>query len=78
MGWRIIVFYPEPEARDKSTNIRQPMLKLKAHSGFHVMEYKQVPCVWRMSYAQQQASIVWSGHWCTLLQCIFSDPIYLS
>jgi hypothetical protein len=20
-------------------------------------------------------SIVWSGHWCTLLQCIFSDPI---
>jgi hypothetical protein len=31
MGWRIVVFYPEPEARD----IRQPMLKLKAHSGFH-------------------------------------------
>ena len=38
------------------------------------MEHKQVPCVWRMSYSQQ-ASIVWSGHWCTLLQCIFSDPI---
>jgi hypothetical protein len=50
MGWRIIVFYPEPEARDKSTNIRQPMLKLKTHSGFHVMEYKQVPCVWRMPH----------------------------
>ena len=41
---------------------------------FHVMEHKQVSCVWRMSYAQQ-ASIVWSGHWCTLLQCIFSEPI---
>jgi hypothetical protein len=27
------------------------------------MEHKQVPCVWRMSYSQQ-ASIVWSGHWC--------------
>jgi hypothetical protein len=27
MGWRILVFYPEPEARDKFTNIRQPMLK---------------------------------------------------
>jgi hypothetical protein len=27
MGWRILVFYP--------TNIRQPMLKLKTHSGFH-------------------------------------------
>jgi hypothetical protein len=26
MGWRILVFYPEPEA---------PMLKLKTHSGFH-------------------------------------------
>jgi hypothetical protein len=35
MGWRILVFYPEPEARDKFTNIRQPMLKLKTHSGFH-------------------------------------------
>ena len=42
------------------------------------MEHKQVPCVWIMSYSQQQASIVWSGHWCTLLQCIFSDPIHLS
>jgi hypothetical protein len=28
MGWRILVFYPEPE-------IRQPMLTLKTHSGFH-------------------------------------------
>jgi len=27
------------------------------------MEQKQVPCVWRMSYSQQQASVVWSGHW---------------
>ena len=35
MGWRIFVFYPKPEARDKFTNIRQPMLKLKTHSGFH-------------------------------------------
>ena len=35
MGWRILVFYPESEARDTFTNIRQPMLKLKAHSGFH-------------------------------------------
>ncbi len=31
MGWQILVFYPEPEA----TNIHQPMLKLKTHSGFH-------------------------------------------
>jgi hypothetical protein len=30
MDWRILVFYPEPEA-----NIRQSMLKLKTHSGFH-------------------------------------------
>jgi hypothetical protein len=29
MDWRILVFYPEPEARDKFTNIRQSMLKLK-------------------------------------------------
>jgi hypothetical protein len=29
MGWRILVFYPEPEV------IGQPMLKLKTHSGFH-------------------------------------------
>jgi hypothetical protein len=29
MDWRILVFYPEPEARDKFTNIRQLMLKLK-------------------------------------------------
>ena len=42
------------------------------------MEHKQVICVWRMSHSQQQASIVWSVHWCTLLQCIFSDPIHLS
>ena len=35
MGRQILVFYPEPEARDKFTNIDQPMLKLKAHSGFH-------------------------------------------
>jgi hypothetical protein len=35
MGWWILVFYPEPEARDKFTNIRQSMLKLKTHSGFH-------------------------------------------
>jgi hypothetical protein len=34
-GWRILVFYPEPEARIKFTNIRQPMLKLKTHSDFH-------------------------------------------
>jgi hypothetical protein len=32
MDWRILVFYPEPEA---NTNIRQSMLKLKTHSGFH-------------------------------------------
>jgi hypothetical protein len=31
MGWRILVFYPKL----KFTNIRQPMLTLKAHSGFH-------------------------------------------
>jgi hypothetical protein len=38
MGWRILVFYPEPESRSrgiKFTNIRQPMLKLNTHSGFH-------------------------------------------
>ena len=35
MGWRILVFYTEPGARVKFTNIRQPMLKLKTHSGFH-------------------------------------------
>jgi hypothetical protein len=35
MGWRILVFYSEPEARDKFTNIRQLMLKLKKRSGFH-------------------------------------------
>jgi hypothetical protein len=33
MDWRILVFYPEREI--KFINIRQPMLKLKAHSGFH-------------------------------------------
>ena len=31
----IIVFYPESEARDKIYYIRQSMLKLKTHSGFH-------------------------------------------
>jgi hypothetical protein len=31
MDWRILVFYPEP----KFTNIRQSMLKLKTHFGFH-------------------------------------------
>ena len=35
MDWRILVFYPEPEARDTIINIRQSMLKLKTHSGFH-------------------------------------------
>jgi hypothetical protein len=36
MDWRILVFYPETEARGiKFTNIRQSMLKLKTHSGFH-------------------------------------------
>jgi hypothetical protein len=35
MGWWGLVFYLEPETRDKFTNIRQPMLKLKTHSGFH-------------------------------------------
>jgi hypothetical protein len=34
MNWRILVFHPEPEAI-KCTNIRQSMLKLKTHSGFH-------------------------------------------
>jgi len=38
---------------------------------------KQVPCVWRMSYSQE-ALIVWSGHWCTLLQCISFYPIIYS
>jgi hypothetical protein len=35
MDWRILVFYSEPEARDTFTYIRQSMLKLKRHSGFH-------------------------------------------
>jgi hypothetical protein len=35
MGWWILVFYPELEARDKFTNIHPPMLKLKTHSDFH-------------------------------------------
>ena len=35
MDWRILIFYPEPEARDKITNIRQTKLKLKTHDGFH-------------------------------------------
>ena len=34
MDWRILVFYPEPEARDKIDQY-PPMLKLKTHSGFH-------------------------------------------
>jgi hypothetical protein len=35
MDWRILVSYPEPETKYKITNIRQPMLQLKTHSGFH-------------------------------------------
>ena len=37
MGWQILVFYPESEVRRgiKFTNIRQPILKFKTHSGFH-------------------------------------------
>jgi hypothetical protein len=35
MGWKILIFYPEPLRRIKFTYIRQPMLKLKTHSGFH-------------------------------------------
>jgi hypothetical protein len=35
MDWRILVFYPETEERITFTNIRQSMLKLKTHSGFH-------------------------------------------
>ena len=35
MDWWILVFYLEPEVRIKFTNICQPMLKLKTHSGFH-------------------------------------------
>jgi hypothetical protein len=35
MDWRILVLYPEPEAGIKFNNIRQSMLKLKTHSGFH-------------------------------------------
>ena len=35
MGWRILVFYPWTGLRDKFTNIRQPTLKFKTHSGFH-------------------------------------------
>jgi len=47
MDWWI--FYPEPEA----TNIRQSMLKLKTHSGFHDLfrfwygkEYKYGNILW--------------------------------
>jgi hypothetical protein len=35
MGWWILVFYPELEARDTCTNIRPPMLKLNTLSDFH-------------------------------------------
>ena len=35
MGWRILVFYPEPLRGIKFTDIPQSMLKLKTHSGFH-------------------------------------------
>jgi hypothetical protein len=35
MDWRILLFYPEPEAMIKFNNIRQSMLKLKTHYGFH-------------------------------------------
>jgi hypothetical protein len=34
MDWRILLFYPEPKGI-QFTNIRQSMLKLKTHSGFH-------------------------------------------
>jgi hypothetical protein len=33
MDWGILLFYPERGI--KFTNIRQSMLKLKTHSGFH-------------------------------------------
>jgi hypothetical protein len=35
MGWKILIFYPEPLRGIKFTYIRQPMLKLKTHSSFH-------------------------------------------
>jgi hypothetical protein len=35
MGWRILVFYPEILRGIKFTDILQPKLKLKTHSGFH-------------------------------------------
>jgi hypothetical protein len=35
MDWRILVFYPEPEARHTIYLYRQSMLKLKTHSGIH-------------------------------------------
>jgi hypothetical protein len=53
MDWRILVFYPEPEAMIKFNNIRQSMLKLKTHYGFHdlvrfwyVWEYKYGSILW--------------------------------
>ena len=39
MCWQILLFYSGPEARDKISNICQPMLKLKTHSG-HVKTQK--------------------------------------
>ena len=45
------------------------------HVSFKIHYRNKTHSYWRMSYSQQQASIVWSGHWCTLLQCNFSDPI---
>ena len=51
MGWRILVFYPETEAI-KSTNIRQPMLKLKTHSGFHDLFLNSTMSTIYMIYSQ--------------------------
>jgi hypothetical protein len=36
MDWRILVFIPSQKQGIKFTNIRQPMLKLKTHSGFMI------------------------------------------
>jgi len=35
MDWWILVFYPSQKRGIKFTNIRQSILKLKTHSGFH-------------------------------------------
>jgi hypothetical protein len=35
MDWRILVCYPETEQGITFINIRQSMLKLETHSGFH-------------------------------------------